>query len=162
MYSLWDYHNGASPIIDTLSLNVRNPWWSNALQSVINVGTTEPWGNMLNTKASAQAILGQKGYELTNHLGNVMAVVSDKRYEVDSNNMGTIWRSKPSLSAAYDYYPFGMLMPGRYVQGASDSCIFTTTTRWVPQWTKLFNPFRHCLSGRLNTCDRLDSGLRAY
>jgi RHS repeat-associated protein len=47
--------------------------------------------------------LGEKSYELSNHLGNVLAVVSDKK-KAD----GTA-----DVKAVYDYYPFGMQMPSR-------------------------------------------------
>ena len=58
---------------------------------------------------------GQKQYELTNHLGNVFVTLSDKKIPVDS--LGT----PPAIANYYlplvitsqDYYPFGMLMPGR-------------------------------------------------
>ena len=46
---------------------------------------------------------GEKNYELTNHLGNVLAVVSDTK-----NADGTA-----NVVNATDYYPFGMHMPGR-------------------------------------------------
>ncbi|MDR1678955.1 MAG: hypothetical protein LBR81_04175 [Prevotellaceae bacterium] len=44
-----------------------------------------------------------KNYELTNHLGNVLAVVSDTKKADGTAN----------VVAAYDYYPFGSSMPGR-------------------------------------------------
>jgi RHS repeat-associated protein len=40
---------------------------------------------------------GAKSYELSNHLGNVMAVISDRG----------------ELQSAQDFFPFGMAMPGR-------------------------------------------------
>ena len=42
-------------------------------------------------------------YELTNHLGNVMAVISDAPSD------GAL----PTVESLTDYYPFGMAMPGR-------------------------------------------------
>ncbi|MEE3485611.1 MAG: hypothetical protein VZQ98_14980 [Bacteroidales bacterium] len=42
-------------------------------------------------------------YELINHLGNVMAVISDEASTTD----------KPTVVSLSDYYPFGMTMPGR-------------------------------------------------
>ncbi|MDR1729599.1 MAG: hypothetical protein LBR52_02945, partial [Prevotellaceae bacterium] len=51
--------------------------------------------------------LGEKSYELTNHLGNVLAVVSDKKL---ANN-------EPDVKTAYDYFPFGMTMPNRTLSG---------------------------------------------
>ena len=42
-------------------------------------------------------------YELTNHLGNVMAVISDE----------TSTTAEPTIVSLSDYYPFGMTEPGR-------------------------------------------------
>jgi RHS repeat-associated protein len=52
-------------------------------------------------------VLGQKKFELTNHLGNVLAVVSDKK----------LADNEPDVKAVYDYYPFGMMMPNRSLSG---------------------------------------------
>ncbi len=51
--------------------------------------------------------VGNKRYELSNHLGNVLAVVSDKKEQSD----GVTWSA--IVVSAQDYYPFGMAMPGR-------------------------------------------------
>jgi RHS repeat-associated protein len=57
---------------------------------------------------------GNKFFELTNHLGNVLATVSDKRMEVDSSTDTTlISYYTANVVTANDYYPFGMEMPGR-------------------------------------------------
>jgi RHS repeat-associated protein len=57
---------------------------------------------------------GQKEYELTNHLGNVLATVSDKKIGVPSASNGSlIDHYEPDIVSAQDYYPFGMLQPGR-------------------------------------------------
>ena len=42
-------------------------------------------------------------YELTNHLGNVMAVISDKASDTN----------EPTVVSLSDYYPYGMTEPGR-------------------------------------------------
>ena len=42
-------------------------------------------------------------YELTNHLGNVMAVISDEASDTN----------EPTVVSLSDYYPFGMTEPGR-------------------------------------------------
>jgi RHS repeat-associated protein len=47
--------------------------------------------------AAYTLVAGAKSYELSNHLGNVMAVISDRG----------------ELQSATDYFPFGMAMPGR-------------------------------------------------
>jgi photosystem II stability/assembly factor-like uncharacterized protein len=53
--------------------------------------------------AYSSRVLGEKQYELTNHLGNVLAVVSDKK----------LADNEPDVSSTTDYYPFGMAMPSR-------------------------------------------------
>ncbi|AEW00281.1 hypothetical protein A4D02_23420 [Niastella koreensis] len=65
---------------------------------------------------------GQKEYELTNHLGNVLATVSDKKNGVPSPaNSSLIDHYEPDIVSAQDYYPFGMLQPGRsYLTPAGD------------------------------------------
>ena len=77
-------------------------------------------------------ILGNRLYELTSHLGNVQAMVSDKRREATLPGNDTVDRYRPVLQAAYDYYPFGMLMPGRYTSDTSEQCAWVTTTKYVP------------------------------
>lgn len=64
--------------------------------------------------------VGKKLYELDNHLGNVMATISDKRLQHSSNGT-TIDYYTADITAAQDYYPFGMLMPGRIYTFGGDS-----------------------------------------
>ncbi|WP_217604394.1 RHS repeat-associated core domain-containing protein [Chitinophaga sp. GbtcB8] len=56
---------------------------------------------------------GQKEYELTDHRGNVMATVSDKKKGIDEDQDGIIEYYNADVVNANDYYPFGSLMPGR-------------------------------------------------
>jgi len=55
---------------------------------------------------------GNKLFELTNHLGNVLATISDKRYGVSMND-STVNYFIPEVVSANDYYPFGSLQPNR-------------------------------------------------
>lgn len=57
---------------------------------------------------SSQFHRGWKQYELSNHLGNVMATISDRKIPVSSGG-SLIDYYEPSLVSAQDYYPFGML-----------------------------------------------------
>lgn len=54
--------------------------------------------------------LGHKRYELTNHLGNVVATVDDRK--ITANCSGDIHFTANVLSVS-DFYPFGMEIPGR-------------------------------------------------
>jgi RHS repeat-associated protein len=55
---------------------------------------------------------GYKNYELSNHLGNVLVTISDKKLGVSSNGT-TVDNYLADIRNANDYYPFGMLESGR-------------------------------------------------
>lgn len=55
---------------------------------------------------------GNKFFELSNHLGNVLVTISDKKIGHDAGN-GTIDYYNADVVTANDYYSFGSLMPGR-------------------------------------------------
>jgi len=56
--------------------------------------------------------LGMKQYELSNHLGNVLVTVSDRKI-VGENEGETVTKYRAEVLFPSDYYPFGMQMPGR-------------------------------------------------
>jgi RHS repeat-associated protein len=64
----------------------------------------------LGSGKSINFIRGKKFFELSNHLGNVLATVSDKKLGVLEG--GSLVYGADVVSAN-EYYPFGMLMPGR-------------------------------------------------
>jgi RHS repeat-associated protein len=55
---------------------------------------------------------GEKLFELPNHLGNVLATVSDRRIQNSAGGV-TVDYYTADVQSANDYYPFGMSMPGR-------------------------------------------------
>ena len=60
---------------------------------------------------------GDRRYELANHLGNVLAVISDRKTGVGN---GASYTSFEAITiSATDYYPFGMSMPGRSFTAAN-------------------------------------------
>lgn len=56
--------------------------------------------------------VGRIQYELSNHLGNVLSVVSDNIWVNGTGGM-TVGSFSPDILAVNDYYPFGAIMPGR-------------------------------------------------
>ncbi|MBK7911439.1 RHS repeat-associated core domain-containing protein [Candidatus Pollutiaquabacter sp.] len=62
-------------------------------------------------------LLGKRQYEISNHLGNVQAVVLDFKIPVDDGSNSTANGIADYYIAnivnAQDYYPFGMIMPAR-------------------------------------------------
>lgn len=67
-------------------------------------GSSDPLGN---------GVEGLRTYELTNHLGNVLSTITDRKIGVDGDGDGSIDYYKADEASAQDYYPFGMQMPGR-------------------------------------------------
>ena len=59
--------------------------------------------------------LDKKRYELSNHLGNVLSVISDRKLGEDDATSpdGSADTYSAQVLSFNDYYPFGMLMPGR-------------------------------------------------
>ena len=55
--------------------------------------------------------LGNKRYELSNHLGNVLTVITDK--PIPHNNGGTVDYWQADILSSYDYSPFGVQLDGR-------------------------------------------------
>ncbi len=62
---------------------------------------------------------GEKLFELSNHLGNVLVTIDDRRIQKDSNADGTVDTYAANISSANDYYPFGMIMPNRNFTASS-------------------------------------------
>ncbi|MCD6011792.1 MAG: hypothetical protein K0Q79_1654 [Flavipsychrobacter sp.] len=124
--------------IDTLQLLKHQPWYSLEYQDAIKEDSTNLYGNTYTDMCYAQQTIGQKQYEITDHLGDVLATVSDKR-AADSilgahvtGQIDTIINWKPVVASATDYYPFGMQMPGRYTSDTATHCFDITQTKLVP------------------------------
>ena len=71
------------------------------------------------TESIITHVLGKKQYELSNHLGNVLTVVSDRRIPVDVDSNGVIDFYVADIQSATDYYPFGVVMSGRNFTSAN-------------------------------------------
>lgn len=69
-------------------------------------------------KGPLMGTLGLRTYNLTNHLGNVLATISDKRIAIANGSVTDHYEA--DVQSQQDYYPFGMGMPGRsYIAGGS-------------------------------------------
>ncbi|MBK7128592.1 MAG: hypothetical protein IPM74_01250 [Crocinitomicaceae bacterium] len=67
--------------------------------------------------STEQRILGNRSYELTNHLNNVLEVISDRLLTIDDNSNGYTDHYLSQILSWTDYTPFGVEMEGR--QGAN-------------------------------------------
>lgn len=61
---------------------------------------------------------GEKLFELSNHLGNVLVTLSDRVQQVKVTS-DSVRYYLADIRSANDYYPFGMLMPGRKFNAGS-------------------------------------------
>ncbi len=59
---------------------------------------------------------GWKYYEISNHLGNVMATINDRKAQFDTDADDEAEYYEAAILSATDYYPFGFDMPGRKYQ----------------------------------------------
>lgn len=96
---------------------------------------------------TSRYFLDRKVYEVTDHLGNVTATVSDYSQGIDADNSGTVDYYIPTLRSLTDYYPFGMQMPDR---------------------TETYEGYRYGFNGKENdnevkgSGNQLDYGFRIY
>ena len=118
------YHNG-QPFVK--GINIRQPWYSHGLQEEIKEAIKIPasTGHYLSDAFRYRRDLGMKYYELSDHLGNVLATVLDRKTGYGSLN-GEYTGFKADIASATDYYPFGMEMPGRTISSEKSRFGFNT------------------------------------
>ncbi|MGZ3890567.1 MAG: RHS repeat-associated core domain-containing protein, partial [Mucilaginibacter sp.] len=64
--------------------------------------------------AATSRVMGIKSYELTNHLGNVMSVITDRKIPFETSpGSGIIGHYASDIINHQDYYAFGANKPGR-------------------------------------------------
>ena len=74
-----------------------------------------------NCLTSSKSVLNTRSrYEISDHLGNVRAVVSDLKESTLNGTTGAPEDFEPVVATISNYYPFGMMQPGRNF-GAEDS-----------------------------------------
>jgi RHS repeat-associated protein len=113
--SAWDLYGSSR-------LGTRNV--DKSFDVIIIAGRSYNWVNNTVTNENlfpTQAIsnkkyrlLGAKTFELTNHLGNVISTVSDRKLMVqDAQNIGYVHHYTPEILSIGEQYAFGMSMPSR-------------------------------------------------
>ena len=82
-----------------------------------NIEVTSAW--LAPATGNGQINIGEREYELSNHLGNVLATINDSKIGVDEGLNGSIDYFEANVLTTSDYYPFGMQMPGRTYNGGN-------------------------------------------
>jgi RHS repeat-associated protein len=107
----------------TLRQDARYIFGSSRIGSYSLLQSVDGGPTSLQNYAGGPFNRGWKQYELTSHLGNVLAVVSDKKIGVPSaSNSSLIDHYEPEIISATDYYPFGM--PSRVALGSGKAYRF--------------------------------------
>jgi RHS repeat-associated protein len=101
-----------------LYLSERNLYGSNRtgvedLDVTMVLGTQTPVTPLTNAHYTNR--IADKRYELANHLGNVLNVITDRKIAVPTGTSPnqTISTYAANVMSYSDYYPFGMALPGR-------------------------------------------------
>ena len=132
---MYDTLNGLTVSLnDSVTLTSRRAWYSHDLGDLIIDTARSPYGSQTKKNVKSTHIRNQKGYELTNHLGNVQATVLDRTSPlIDTNNNDELTGYHANISTAQDYYPFGMYMPGRYLSDTARHCVTMNSLVLVPK-----------------------------
>lgn len=123
------------------------------LQPHVSIPVGQPLANDQYNGSMDAAIemTGNRLYELDNHLGNVMATVTDAVIPVGGSGNRTL-APLAQMATAQDYFPFGMEMPGR---------------TYIAPWAGSLN-YRYGYNGKENdnevegTGNSIDYGMRVY
>lgn len=110
-----DINGNSFATYDDKHENQQGIWWKEQnLYGANRLGMWTPVINISNSNGnSIWGVSGKKVYELSNHLGNVMATISDNTTGVVENSNNTVDYYAANVISANDYYPFGMKIPGR-------------------------------------------------
>jgi len=109
--------NNPIPVTDGYNTIYFTAWNSSTKLRFLNTSSsgiqcTLVLDNIYVKQRNKQRTLGNKQYELSNHLGNVLTTVTDRRMQ-GANSGGNVAYYQPQIVAATDYYSFGAPMPGR-------------------------------------------------
>src|SRR6185437_1372476 len=110
-YYVRDAQGNTLAVYDNAHTNLN--WKEQELYGSSRLGMWAPNENLTtNNSLAIWDTTGHKEYELDNHLGNVLATISDKRLQHTTSGT-SIDYFNADIATAQEYYPFGMLMPNR-------------------------------------------------
>ena len=95
-------------------------------------------------------------YEVSNHLGNVMSVVTDRLKGNPAAQPQRVSAYEPDIVAAQDYYPFGQVMRGRNFPTLLGKSNFPTKYRYG------FNDKEADTDGEIQNLTTYEYGFRIY
>ena len=111
-----EYYNlGEHHLYGSSRLGLKNGGDFATLQFIQHQSGNTPVVMPVNSPSSTDLCrsVGSKAYELSNHLGNVLVTVSDRKLLEDGDADGSNDYAIAAVSSYSDYYPFGSLQPNR-------------------------------------------------
>ena len=106
----WNFNALTGQTVNDISSNNQN----GQLGYNATIETNEPFRKMeFIVNDDIQRELGSANYELSNHLGNVLSVVSDRKIKTINNVQVGGFSYIADVISTSDYYPFGSVQPGR-------------------------------------------------
>ncbi len=120
-YATWETYEGGSGLVNSPTPGAAYTLNSDNEGDVNYLDATN--GNYPAALASTQniflSLVGDKRYELSNHLGNVLVVINDKKIPTLSANGTVLNYFNADVLSYSDYYPFGQLVPNRHGNSSS-------------------------------------------
>lgn len=111
LYSKFDIDPG---VAQPKPLNASVPWYSYAYADLVKKDQKSPWGQGHTDTTRMNRTVGYRSYELTDHTGNVLATILDRKTGfVDPYNGFRYSFFYADVAAAQDYYPGGFVMEQR-------------------------------------------------
>ena len=96
-----------------------NSFWDGEISDMQDL-LEDNFGKCMDDEELKVTMRGMKYFELCNHLGNVLVVVSDHKIPYATGGAGyTIEYFDPEMVSISDYYPFGMQMEERTYSGTA-------------------------------------------
>jgi len=107
--SMYEHNVGSETV--SYYLTERNIYGSSRL------GVTRDTINMYDPELlPSYGVLGNRNYELSNHLGNVLTVINDVKIPLDENSDTYVDGYQTGLVNVSDYSPFGVQLDGRTIK----------------------------------------------
>ena len=102
------------PKMDITDINSINAYWTNTAVPNIEGQLVTYYGACIADDPSISSRrLGAKQYELSNHLGNVLVTITDKKIAIPDVSNSVIEYYNAEIITISDYYPGGMLISER-------------------------------------------------
>jgi RHS repeat-associated protein len=121
-YETWTAYEGGPGTLNATTLG--NPYTADIDNDGVPNYLDTTTGNYAETGPMKindfKSLVGDKRYELSNHLGNVLVVVNDKKIpELEGTSNYALKYFNADVLNYSDYYPFGSLVPNRHGSSAA-------------------------------------------